>query len=231
MYPNYMEHIVEPFEIPEHWERLMASDFGIHDPTATLWLAIDPLSGTVYLYDEHYETDKPVSYHAEKMNERNLVMRPGVLRQPVGDPKGAARSDTDLRSLYDHYAEYGIYFKPGMNRIEDGVSKVYNYFALGRLKVFSNLENTLREFREYKYPEQKLGQAKNAGDKPRDYMNHAMDALRYGIMELPDNPDMLRTSSFGIYKGEVSKKLDTHLPHALQDDEVMVAAANDWYGY
>jgi hypothetical protein len=240
VYPTLQEHIVEPFPvvegktdkhgIPLHWEKAQASDFGLRDPTVALWGAIDPETGTIYIYDEHYEAEKPVSYHAGQMNKRLIKIPSGRLRFLVGDPKGTSKSEKDMRSIFDHYAEYGVYFSPATNKIIDGIMKVYNYFALGKLKIFSTCTNTVREGLAYKYPERSLDDKTNVSEKPVDKDNHAMDSLKYFVAELPDDPENLINRSYGLtYMNE--KKEQAHLPHALQDEDDPYSQG-DWYnGY
>ena len=228
VYPQAMDHVVEPFPIPKHWQRYQGVDFGLQDPTVSLWAAIDPKEGMVYIYNEHYQNEKSVAYHADKMVKHNSTIPMGMLMQPIADPKGAARSERDKRSLFDHYAEYGLYFKPGYNRIEDGIYKVYTYFELGRLKIFSNLKNTIDELQKYKYPPRKLGDDEKVTEKPLDKDNHAMDVIRYICGELPDSPfDLINHGYLGSYEEE---KKDTHLPFELQDDEDSYESG-DWSSY
>lgn len=217
VYPMLEENIVDRFEIPKNWERLMAADFGLRDPTVALWGAIDPVNGVVYIYDEHYEAEKPINYHARKMNERNENIAYGMLRQPLGDPKGKARSETDNVSIYDHYAEYGVYFRPGINKIEDGIYKVFTYFSLGKLKIFENCKNLIREGLMYKYPDRSLDDKKNATEKPVEKDDHSLDTLKYLVSDLADNPFDLVNASFSSV--HVPENSQAHLPHALQDDD------------
>lgn len=228
VYPMIAEHIIKPFEIPNNWERFIAADFGLRDPTVFLLAAVDPKTGTVYIYDEHYESNKPVSYHAQKFHDMTEHISPGLLRQPVGDPAGKQRSKNDLRSLFNHYAEYDIHFKAGNNRIEDGIQKVYTYLVHSRLKFFSSCANTVREGTQYKYKLQELEDNKNADEKPIDKDDHTMDTLRYLIQELPDNPDRLVNRSFNPRESiTVNSKALESVPFALQDDED--DSPNDWY--
>lgn len=50
-------HVVEPFEIPGHWNRFCAYDPGHFHPTAMGWFACDEL-GFVYMYREYVERGK-----------------------------------------------------------------------------------------------------------------------------------------------------------------------------
>jgi PBSX family phage terminase large subunit len=237
VYPMFEDHIVEPFPvvenktdrygIPMHWERVFGGDFGLRHATVLLGGAIDPSDGTLYIYAEHYDSEKPVSYHAGQMRRMLDRVPSGRLRSLVGDPKGASKSERDMRSIFDHYAEYGIYFSPATNKIIDGIMKVYNYFALGKLKIFSSCVNLIREGKDYKYPERSLDDKKEASEKPIDKDDHTLDSLKYIIAELPDNPEDLINRSYGLtYTNE--KKEQAHLPHALQDDDDTYSQG-DWY--
>lgn len=229
VYPMADEYVVEPFDIPDHWQRGFAMDFGLRHPTAALWAAIDPETGIVYLYDEHYQNEKGVAFHAAALNERFLNMKPGVLRFMVGDPKGDTKDEKDMRSLFDHYAEYGIFLTRATNRIEDGIMKVYNYFELGKIRIFSTLKWFLWEIRKYKYPDVKLDSKRDGPEKPLDKDDHLMDALKYLIAELPDDPSQLINKSYNPLDTRVPLP-QYNLPHALQDTGTE-SYGNDWSNY
>ena len=113
--------------------------------------------GEVHIYKEHYQAEKSIKWHATQMHEKIYNAIPtGRLRKVIGDPKGKARSVKDMRSTYDYYAEYGIYFTPGINKIEDGIQKVYGYMEAGKLKVHENCVKTIWEGTNYKYPKQEM---------------------------------------------------------------------------
>lgn len=228
VYPMVNSHIIEPFEIPKHWKRIVGADYGLSDPTVFLMGAIDPKTGITYIYDEHYEAERDVSYHAEKLHLMLDVVPTGRLEFMVGDPSGDTRSKNDMRSLFDHYAEYDLYFDPATNKILDGIAKVYTFFSLGKLKIFRTCENTVRELRDYKYPERKLGETLRGSDKPKPGNDHSADALKYMIAELPDNPDELINHSLAWRGDDITQSPNNYgLPHALQDDNDIYGG--DWY--
>jgi len=228
VYPMFSEHIVDPFIIPPTWKRMFGVDFGLRDPTVMLAAAIDPEEGVMYIYDEHYESEKPVSHHAKSMRKMLDSVPPGMINgQPIADPSGQKRSGKDFRTYFNHYAEYGIWFKAAANQIDAGIMKVFTYFSLGKLKVMSNCVNTIREGREYKYKETELDQEKNRGEKPVDANNHAMDSLRYIISELPDDPDRMVTDVYNQIK-DAKYNPDRFFPKALQED-IQTGFSDDWY--
>ena len=222
VYPNFSKHVVEidPKEIRQNvrtkgWKVIATADWGLRDPTVMLLMAIDPKDGIVYVYDEYYEANRPIPYHARIMNEKMSHIPLGSMERMVGDPSGARKGIADRRSIFDHYAEYSLFWQPGNNRIEPGIQKVFSYFSSGRLKILSHLKHTIEEGINYKYKPQELDSKKNLDEKPIDKNNHAMDSLRYGINELPDNPDELVNPFYGA---PVVKDRDEKLPFALQSD-------------
>lgn len=229
VYSDFQDHIIPPFEIPPHFERIGGADFGLRDETVLLMGAIDPDDGVVYIYDEYYKNALPVPEHARKMTEMLEKVPYGKLRALVADPSGTKANINDTRSLYDHYAEYGIWFKKGDNRIEPGISKVVSYFALGRLKIFSSCANTIREGLNYKYKPIDLDSKKNPDNKPIDKDNHAMDSLRYLVQELPDDPNNLKSNYY--MPGGKKKNKGSTLPFALQSEprSTYGSKANSWY--
>lgn len=226
VYPMFSENVVDPFIVPPTWKRMFGVDFGLRDPTVMLAAAIDPEDGIMYIYDEHYQTEKPVSHHAKAMKAMLDKVPHGMINgQVIADPAGQNRGK-DFRSYFTHYSEYGLWFKPAANQIDSGIMKVFTYFSLGKLKIMSNCVNLIREGREYKYKESTLDQDKNRGEKPIDSNNHAMDALRYILSELPDDPSQMVAEVYNqINDSHYNPELS--FPKALQDDNY--GFNDDWY--
>lgn len=227
VYPTMTENIVDPFVIPGHWKRMFGVDFGLRDPTVMLGLAIDPDSGIGYIYTEHYENEKPVNHHAHLMKAILASVPYGMLYgQIIADPAGKQTKGDGSRSYFSHYAEYGLWFKPGNNSLMSGIMKVYTYLSLGKLKIFSNCVNTIMEAREYKYDKEELDLAKNRGEKPKDAHNHAMDVIRYIINELPDDPERMVTEVYLSKAVTGYSQSKFKFPDALSDDDMH---NDDWY--
>jgi PBSX family phage terminase large subunit len=226
VYPSAKEQIIpaEDVVIKPEWERFAGVDFGVRDATVMVLAAVDHETGKVYIYDEYYEVGKATPYHARKFHELTKDILPGRLRTPVADPSGKQRNKHDLRSLFDHYAEYGWHFKPGYNRIEDGIMKVQSYFMIKKLFILDNCKNVVREILSYKYKPLELDSKVNASEKPVDKDNHTLDAMRYLIQELPDDPEQLKNPSYGQFGKTVKKN---ELAWQLQEDEE--PEVNNWY--
>lgn len=90
------------------------------------------------------------------------------------------------------YQEYGLFFTEGNNNIEAGILRVNSYIERGRLKIFDTCVNLRREGINYKFPELSMDNSnRNLDEKPIKAHDHSMDSLRYGMMRLPEDPDML----------------------------------------
>lgn len=167
-------HVVEPFDIPRHWKKWRAIDFGYNDPFCCLWFALGP-DNVIYVYDEHYEGQRLLSYHAKKIKEREWDDS-----QPWF---GSTYADHDRQDRAE-LAAMGIATVPAYkDNIRHGIEMVATRMIPGAkgptLKIFKDrCPNLVRELPAYKW---KVGTEKqNAKDEPYDVNNHACDALRYG---------------------------------------------------
>ena len=172
------EHVIEPYEIPESWERGFVLDHGFRNPTAVLWYAID-YDGNVILYDEHYEAEKPVSYHAECIKRRGLT-------SGLSDPSIFNKTQSIgsfVLSIADEYREHGINLSPSIRETEyAAIARVNEFFKAGWIKIFKTLINTRQEFGNWKWKPKRIGaNVTNMPEEPEDYANHQADNLKYLI--------------------------------------------------
>lgn len=223
VYPNFPSTIVDidPATIRHNirtkgWKVLAGGDFGIRDNTVLLLAALDPYEGIVYVYDEYVANRVAIPTHAKEMKRRMEHIPFGALIKIVGDPSGKRKNLSDSRSVFSHYAEYGIHFQEGDNRIDNGIMKVFSYIEMGKLKVLSSVKETVKEHLNYAYKPVDLGE--KISEKPIDKDNHTVDSLRYIIQELPDDPDALRTETYGADSRSLTQSQE-HLPFALRTDD------------
>lgn len=236
VYPQYVDNLVDDFDIPAFWERRVGGDFGLNNPTGFAVLATDPEDGTTYMYWEHKESQKPVSYHAEILNKQLERLPYNVLRSMVGDAAGQQKTAGDMSSVFDHYMEYGIYWTPSTKKLEDSILKMYGYFDAEKLKIFKSCRAVIEELQNYRYPERVLGkEVKNEDifEKPIATNDHLLDALRYIVAELPDNPDDLINESYNAQNVLINARMQkqNHLPPELRDDEMSYSSSDAWMSY
>lgn len=223
VYPNYSENIVDDFTIPMHWERRFGADFGLNNPTAFVALATDPKTGISYIYWTHKQAQKPVNHHAEILNKHLKHIPYGVIRAMVGDAAGGQKNNDDMTSTFDHYMEYGIYWQPSTKKLEDSIMKMFTYFGLGKLKIFRSCEDFIEEIEEYRYPERSLDKVvknEDTFEKPIKQNDHLLDAARYIVAELPDDPNDLINESYNAnFEVHGANLQPSSIPFALQEDD------------
>ena len=187
-------HVIKPFDIPKGWERVVAVDHGMINPTAAVWAAID-FDGNVFVYDEYYEPGI-VSQHAKEILHKTGDQEISLW---VIDPSTGAKTrekDGMAWSVLEEYEDYGLYFVPGNNAKLAGINRVKEFFKprddrrhpitkqtpAPQLYIMQHCINLLQELPQYQW--RKLGTLgqRNSPEQPRDFNDHALDALRYLIM-------------------------------------------------
>jgi phage terminase large subunit len=179
-------HLLPAFKIPESWERIRVIDFGFTNPFVCLWIALDH-DGRMYVYRQIYMTQRTVKVHAAQIRALS-----------VGERYTSTIADHDAEDRAT-LAENGIDTIPADKRITVGIEKVQERLKLHgdrkpRLYVLEDslvepdksLVDTYKpykiedEFQVYTYPEGKDG--KPVKEEPVKAYDHALDALRYGVM-------------------------------------------------
>lgn len=172
------------FVIPDSWRRCYAMDVG-WNRTAALWMAEDPGSGSLVLYDEHYQGQGEPATHAAAVKARGEWI-PGVM-----DPAALGSSQIDGRQLMMSYYALGLKLSEAVNAVEAGITDTWGMLIAGRLKAMQHLQNWRREFS--RYHRDAKGHVVKAND-------HLMDCTRYNItsgrhvMTHPPQPDTSRSS-------------------------------------
>jgi hypothetical protein len=167
IYPVPEEDILcDPMEFPPYYRFVYALDVG-WSRTAGLWGAMDPESGVLYLWSEHYRGQAEPPIHAEAIKSRGTWI-PGVI-----DPAARGRSQDDGQALLTQYHGLGLNLIPADNRVESGIYEVWTRLSTGRIRVFKTLQNFRSEYRIYRRDQK--------GKIVKDN-DHLMDCLRYMVM-------------------------------------------------
>lgn len=181
IYPMFSSaNLIDPVIPPKTWLHVVALDFGLNNPTAVGWYAVDK-DGRMIMYDEHYESGKVVDYHARKIHSINKSHE-RVPAYYVGDPAGKARDPITGTSIYLEYVEHGIPIIPGVNDVRAGIMRMASAIrgiAVGEDKfvpkfyVTKNCTNFLYEINRYRYSvwaEAKARFEKNKKEEPSKKM-------------------------------------------------------------
>jgi PBSX family phage terminase large subunit len=190
-------HVVEPFEIPKGWTRVIGADHGFTNPAAALFGAVDN-DGNLIIYDEFYERE----WLIEDICRKGIAPRAGTdkFAGMYIDPSTKAKRNQAGGRVYSDYSTYlehlpsNIPLMIANNEVSTGIDRVKSFLRPNprtkkpRLLIFSTCVNTLEEIGEYRWAELTANQegSKNQKEEPRKYNDHAMDALRYLVMSRPD---------------------------------------------
>jgi phage terminase large subunit len=161
-------------------------DHGLRNPTAILFGAVGP-DDDIVIYDVYYHTGRLVHENAKAYLE--LVAEKGIkVEYMVGDPSTQNTDPITGTSIRTEYGENGVWYMLGNNDVHAGILRVKSMFDQNRLHVTANCRNIIKEGRKYKWAKpisNKIQARTNLMEKPVKKDDHALDALRYGIMTLP----------------------------------------------
>ena len=188
VYPAAAQCICETFQVPAHWRRICAFDYGLNDDSAWVFGAVSPKENVLYIYKEIVINNRNIRELADLFKEGSRDIAPGNwICPPIIDPKSAPKRDYEKKSLADHFLEYGIVFKPGFVNLDARIYALNTYFESGRLKIMDCCKYLIKELKDYKFQERTLtNDAVSA--KPVDKNNHAINPLEWIVMELPKDP-------------------------------------------
>lgn len=229
VYPSAANCTCETFEIPKHWKRIIAFDYGLADNSVFLFGAIDEKNNLLYIYKEIVTNNRSVEDLATLYHEGvRDIPSGGMMCSPIIDPKSAPKRDYEKKTLADHFLDYNIAFQPGYINLDARVYRLNTYFESGRVKIMECCSVLIKELRDYKFKQKPKGDS-GWDDKPEDKNNHCINPLEWITMELPADPKNL---VHGIYNKHGVNLLEPpkddrkqFAVHALMDDE----QTNDFY--
>ena len=177
-------HVIEPFEIPDHWKRYVAFDYGL-DMFACLWFARDT-EGKAYIYREVHQSNLIISEASELFKKANA----GEQYEFVYAPRDLwnRRQETG-KSVADIFYENGVMLtRTSVDRV-DGWLATKEWLKVittkdvetgeetkdSKLKIFNNCKTLIKYLPQVQIDE------KNPNDVATEphYLTHICDALRY----------------------------------------------------
>lgn len=190
-------HVVDPIDPkllndPVKFEQYMSLDHGFNNPTSVHWHAVNQ-KNKVLTFDEHYEREKIIEYHAEVIHNKNR-MHGRVPDIRVCDPALAQRNAITGTSIQTEYAIRGIGFILGNNDVPTGVAKVNQYLntfaedGTPNWQITANCVNLIREITRLRWKtwasKKQRGQ-NNPYDQIHKKDDHACDECRYFFTLMP----------------------------------------------
>jgi phage terminase large subunit-like protein len=185
-------HVVPDFIPPTSWEWYVSIDHGYNNPTAMLWHAVSP-DNQVVTFSEHYASEMLVKEHAGVYHARNA----GMSRIPdytVGDPAMEQRQGVTGISIFQEYADNGVYIMAGNNDVPSGVNKMNQYLkpdhnGKPQWTITESCVNLIREMKLLRwatYASRKMQYENNKHEKIHKKDDHAPDSARYFFSFMPD---------------------------------------------
>lgn len=185
-------HVITPFETTNLIQDKISIDPGLNNPLSCHWYARD-FDGNIYVIAEHYKQGETIEYHASKIKEISKQLnwktnRNGMIECLI-DSAANQKTLSSPKSVTDLFFENGIAVNPKVNKdILSGISKVKSFLkdinGNTKLYIFSSCKNLIREIKTYRW---------SGGDLPIKKDDHALDELRYYIMDCENNINKSKT--------------------------------------
>lgn len=185
-------HVVEPFEIPDGWQKAIGIDFGTAAPFAACWGAWDN-DGNCYIYREAHQAGLTPHEQAKQVIAKSTLV--GGKREKysatVADPSVFSDRRGMGKSVADLWRDAGLHVTKAKNARVAGWSNVRQYLfdyerknidgTLGapRLFVFSSCHNLIRTIPLMQHDK------RNAEDLDTTLDDHLVDCLRYLLAVRP----------------------------------------------
>ena len=196
VYPEFDPNVnvIEPFDVPYEWQDKLSIDPGLKNPLSCHWYAID-YDGNIYVVAEHYEREKDIVYHANKIhnisNQLHWHRNSNGMLEALIDSAANQTTLASSKSVTDLFYENGILANSNVNKdVFSGIQKVKSYLknSLGQSKlfIFNTCKNLIKEIKSYRW---------GKGENPIKVDDHSMDELRYYIMSRPENKKPIKQKS------------------------------------
>lgn len=184
------QHVVEPFKIPEHWLRFRCFDWGSSKPSACLWCAVSDgeLSryprGSIVVYKEYYTSSSPnvgLKLTVEEVADGIKSLTNEDITYSVADTSIFAQDGGE--SMAERFARKGVMFRPADKKRIPGWEQIRRRLkgedGKPHLFIFGTCSNLIRTLPAIQHD------ARKPEDIDTDGEDHALDALRYGLMSRP----------------------------------------------
>ena len=198
-------HVIEPFEIPEHWNRYIALDYGL-DMFAVLFIAMDT-RGKAYVYNEIYKPNLIVSEASQTLKSQ---MRNREYKAIYAPPDLWGRNRDTGKSTAEIFRQNGLVFTKASNNRVDGWLNVKEWLRVtktrneqtgepietAKVEIFSNCKNLIRCLPQMQHDEK---DPNDCATEPHE-ITHICDAFRYFCISRPraSEKETIRKKFFGF---------------------------------
>lgn len=124
------KHLIEPFEIPPHWNRFGAYDYGFNHPASFGWYACDE-DGNTYKYRELVRAGARVDQFAQVINtfKDTALLYPIVAGHDCWTNRSTLRDDVQPPTVAEQFEKHGINLKRAVIDRVQGAAQLRDYLA------------------------------------------------------------------------------------------------------
>ena len=186
IYENWAVEAFNVAELPtDGCRHVFGLDYGYtNDPTAFIAMAVYPEKKTIYIYDEHYQK------HMLNDAIAAMIKKKGYAKEKIRADCAEPKSNDDIRR---QGISRIVPAAKGRDSIINGISRIQEYHII----VHPKCENTIAELSSYCWA---AGKDDDPINRPVDYANHLMDAMRYAMEDIryfrPDVERSIHTSDY-----------------------------------
>jgi phage terminase large subunit len=123
-------HFIKPFNIPHHWNRFGAYDYGFNHPASFGWYATDE-DGNTYKYRELVKAGMRVDEFAKELNafSDTAQLYPIVAGRDCWTQKSTLRDDKLPPTVAEQFRTHGINLVPAVIDRIQGAAQLRDYLA------------------------------------------------------------------------------------------------------
>lgn len=231
-------HFIEPFDIPRHWLKFGAYDYGYNHPAAFGWFANDE-DGNTYLYREMVQATLRVDLFARKILEYDdtTLLYPIVAGHDCWTQKNVLKDDALPPTVAEQFASHGIFLKKAVIDRIQGAAQVRDYLAWQkrpnnkpRFYIFNTCPVSFDALARMIHDPNRVEDVLKVDASEGDPMSgdDAYDMIRYGLMSRPAITEKVKPNypvgSPGWYNQQAEDIWDREREH-LEREEGM---NTDW---
>lgn len=213
-------HLIKPFEIPRHWNRFGAYDFGFNHPAAFGWFANDE-DGNTYLYRELIQAGQRVDQFARRLNEYSDTSScyPIVAGHDCWTTRNVLQADRTPPTIAEEFHRHGINLKRAVIDRVQGAAQLRSYLA----KRGPELKPRFYIFDTCPVSFDTLSRMIHNPDKVEDVLkidasegeptsgDDAYDMIRYGLMSRPHISDKIIPAHVNTIEEQEKKHIEAAL--------------------
>ncbi len=172
------QHTIEPFQIPESWQKFRAIDHGRAAPTCCLWGAVD-YDGNIFIYREYYEAGVDADINAQKIKE---LSGQETYRFTVMDSSCFSKTGTG-ETIAEIYQRNGVMVEASPKVRLAGWALLHEYLRWDdktqpKIKFFKTCFNSIRTIPSLIHDERRPEDLDSSGD------DHCADCASYFLQYL-----------------------------------------------